>query len=269
LKLIQEHSYLDIEVKESPIQIQDYLTFHYYSALIHIGYKNYQSALEHFMLVLIVPGKSVSQVQIESVKKGILIDLLTLKDEQDERFKKLIHRAPNDKEKYAVLYSQFRTASNIDQWKTHLLEDKQLFENDNNWGLLQQVTNVYFPSKILALKEFKLLSFSQLGEYIGIRSVDEVETILVELIQSGKLNAKISFNKKLGPSNGLIEFMSHKLPPNARERFNKLVGEIENTLELNKILQQAGITAAANLKRTSNFDSDPEVLSQFNSMLVD
>ncbi|KAI7850763.1 hypothetical protein BDC45DRAFT_446544 [Circinella umbellata] len=73
---ILDHDIEDVNPSTYDISIKSFLLYHYYSAMIYIGNKNFERAIEFLVLTVSAPAQAISAIQVEAYKKYILVSLI-------------------------------------------------------------------------------------------------------------------------------------------------------------------------------------------------
>ncbi|KAJ8104191.1 hypothetical protein POJ06DRAFT_14927 [Lipomyces tetrasporus] len=183
----------------------DHLRFHYYGAMVFIGMKQYQKAIEYLAIVLCAPGFPCSMVQIEALKKTVLLQLIlygkhTLKlPRMANDFTSHSYRA------FARPYDHFAVAfENGDPTILKLVwnQIKGIFTADGNYGLALHALTAFRKQRIQKLrKTFITVTM----EYIESKDVDILENgpstkeFVLAMIADGDLRAKISQKSSTSP----------------------------------------------------------------------
>ncbi|KAK9240606.1 hypothetical protein V1525DRAFT_353046 [Lipomyces kononenkoae] len=184
---------------------QDHLRFHYYGAMVLIGMKQYEKAIEYLSIVLCAPGFPCSMVQIEALKKAILLQLILY-----GKHSLKLPRMANDfsSHSYRVFarpYDHFAIAfENGDPTVLKLVWNQinTIFSADGNYGLGLLALTAFRKQRIQSLrKTFITVPM----EYIESKDVDILENgpttkaFVLAMIQDGDLKAKISQKSSTSP----------------------------------------------------------------------
>ncbi|KAK9374133.1 uncharacterized protein V1513DRAFT_446762 [Lipomyces chichibuensis] len=184
---------------------QDHLRFHYYGAMVFIGMKQYEKAIEYLSIVLCAPGFPCSMVQIEALKKTILLQLI-LYGKHALRLPRMANDFTSHSYRaFARPYDHFAVAfENGDPTVLKLVWNQinNIFSADGNYGLALHSLTAFRKQRIQKLrKTFITVPM----EYIESKDIDILENgpstkgFVLAMIEDGDLRAKISQKSSTSP----------------------------------------------------------------------
>ncbi|KAK9369920.1 hypothetical protein V1509DRAFT_617930 [Lipomyces kononenkoae] len=184
---------------------QDHLRFHYYGAMVLIGMKQYEKAIEYLAIVLCAPGFPCSMVQIEALKKTILLQLILYGKHSLKLPRMANDFTSHSYRAFARPYDHFAVAfENGDPTVLKLVWNQinNIFSADGNYGLGLHALTAFRKQRIQKLrKTFMTVPM----KYIESNDVDILENgpstkaFVLAMIQDGDLMAKISQKSSTSP----------------------------------------------------------------------
>ncbi|TPX41651.1 hypothetical protein SeMB42_g01885 [Synchytrium endobioticum] len=198
----------EIEPKEYDIKIQDFLLHHYYGAMICIGLKRFDRALEMLSLCISAPATVTSAIQIEAYRKLMLVSYI--QHGKVLPFPKYTAQAVVRASKsYSAAYHDFVAAlesNNYQRVTAELNKQADAFNKHNNVGLAKQALNAWTRKAIAQLTQTYLtLALSDIARLVGIgegpRAAQEAEHHLLCMIDEGGIHATISYT-----AGGMVSF---------------------------------------------------------------
>ncbi|CAK0832886.1 unnamed protein product [Prorocentrum cordatum] len=174
---------------------QSFLCYFYYGALLRIGMKEYQLALQMLLVVLTCPASCLSAIQADAYKKYVLVSLKAHGESQA-----LPVYASHIVQRYAAIngYVQdlaeaFKAGDTAAM--NRVAEEKAAqIQADQNTGLVKQVVASLQRHKVqLLTKTYLTLSLAEIAKELGIEEskTAEVEELLFDMISNGEINARI------------------------------------------------------------------------------
>jgi len=178
-----------------PLTPQSFLCYFYYGALVRIGMREYQSALQLLLVVLTCPASCLSAIQADAYKKYVLVSLKAHGESQA-----LPVYASHIVQRYAAIngYVQdlaeaFKAGDTAAM--NRVAEEKATqIQADQNTGLVKQVVASLQRHKVqLLTKTYLTLSLAEIAKELGIEEsrTAEVEELLFDMISNGEINARI------------------------------------------------------------------------------
>ncbi|CAO3663940.1 unnamed protein product [Umbelopsis ramanniana] len=189
----------DIEHVDATLDtnIESFLSYYYYGAMIYIGNKKYGRALEFLSLAISAPSQAVSLIQLECFKKYVLLSLihygklLPLPKYTATVISKFVRRHCRQYISFADVYE----TQSVEKLSIALEKRREAFEKDNNWGLAGQCLRALQQQKIQDLtRTYITLSVSDIAEKVGFTGEDaktEVEKNILEMVEQGSIFASI------------------------------------------------------------------------------
>ncbi|KAI8636394.1 hypothetical protein BD408DRAFT_426218 [Parasitella parasitica] len=193
----------DIEILDTTkndIDIQRFLEYYYYGAIIYIGNLNYDRALDFLSIAVSVPTqKAISAIQVAAYKKFVLASLIiegqvrTLPKYTAQGVEKVCRTqaAP-----YLSLVNAF---AETDLSKFHDIASKNsgVFESDKHIGLVKQCLQSLRRKIIKELtKVYVTVGLNEMADKISGVTPQELELILIEMINQNQVLATMSITKQ-------------------------------------------------------------------------
>ncbi|KAL2918758.1 hypothetical protein HK105_201592 [Polyrhizophydium stewartii] len=200
---------LDVPITDfaSPVApiaaVQDFLLYHYYGGLVHIGNKRFQAAQQFFEICLNAPSTVPSAIQIESYKRLVLVSLL-LKGEMTALPKSVAPIVLRSCRSQAAAYLEFASAfASLSHTRAAAKAQQfaERFHADKTLGLVQQCLADIVRRKIQQLTSTYLtLSLGDIARSVGLVDASvpievaeaEAEAHVLQMIESGRVLATIS-----------------------------------------------------------------------------
>ncbi|KAF8219143.1 hypothetical protein L208DRAFT_1418768 [Tricholoma matsutake] len=182
----------NIDTSLSDLHYNDNLTYHYSGGCALAALKRWSEAEEFFEICASSPGIVPSAIQLEALKKLRLVQLIA--SGKPSSLPKYIHPLLNR----ILKNTPYNTLINAYPHNTELLEDvlekeRQLFNTDKNTGLVMQAID---RAPRWALKRltatYVTLGLADIARAVKIESEDEVRDIVLSMIESGDISARIS-----------------------------------------------------------------------------
>ncbi|TPX30261.1 hypothetical protein SmJEL517_g06140 [Synchytrium microbalum] len=201
------HDISEVDPKEFDVKVQDFLLHHYYGAMICIGLKKFDRAIEMLHLCIATPASVTSAIQIEAYRKFILVSYI-----QHGKILPIpkytaapVARATKS---YSASYADFATAlesNNRQRVVTELSKSQDVFNKQHNLGLAKQALTALTRKSIAQLTQTYLtLSLADIARLVGIEgpnAVLEAEHHVVCMIEEGQILATISHT-----AGGMVSF---------------------------------------------------------------
>ncbi|KAJ3322612.1 hypothetical protein HDV06_002826 [Boothiomyces sp. JEL0866] len=244
------------------IDASNFLLYHYYGGMIYLGLKDYEKAIEFLSVTLYVPGNVISQIQIEAVKKLILISLIT--NTQHTLPKQLSVASQKALSTSTSAYSSFADAFRSGSSKTlqnAYTEHTQTFSSDGNLGVAKQCLDAFVSWRIMQLtKTYITLSLSDIERQVG-GSLEFIQPLniqqkLVKMIKDGQINAKIDMKEKI------IRFIDQKTSSPQIELDNQLA----NIMKLGNQIVEFDRIVGKSKAYLSNSKNDFQMMSEADEM---
>ncbi|KAG1871565.1 hypothetical protein F4604DRAFT_1770415 [Suillus subluteus] len=180
------HSITTIDLSLSDLTYHDNLIYHYAGGIALAALKNWSAAEELFEICASSPGTTASAIQMESLKKLALVQL--------------IYRgktSPPSKYMHPILmrlfkatpYSSFMNAYPLqrDYLRTIVENEQQLFAN--------KLTTTYLT-----------LHLSDIGREVGISDENEVKSLILSMIECSEISAELSADGTVSFSDPPVKF---------------------------------------------------------------
>ncbi|KAI9312255.1 hypothetical protein BX666DRAFT_868065 [Dichotomocladium elegans] len=190
----------DVDPQAHAISIKSFLLYHYYGAMIYIGNKNFDRALDFLILVLSAPAQTASAIQMEAYKKFVLVSLIHhghIPALPKYTFHLLEKTFKHKHSGYFAIADSFKER-NVKKFKELLEAHREMLLSDANMGLAKQclqalgretikrLTNVYVT---LSLQEMTTMLEPVDDEPV---TEEQVESLLLEMIGNNQIHAKMT-----------------------------------------------------------------------------
>ncbi|KAH7882842.1 hypothetical protein F5I97DRAFT_1900062 [Phlebopus sp. FC_14] len=203
---VLEHPITTIDLSLSDLHYNDNLVYHYAGGMVYAALKQWAEAEELFEICACSPGPAAAGIQMEALKKLILVQLI-------HRGKmipppKYIHPALPRLLK-GTPYSQFVNAfpQQRAQLRSIVDAEQQLFMAEKTLGLVMQALDCAPRWSIRKLTATYLtLHLSDIGQAVGIESEDEVRAVILDMIESSEIRAKLSADGTVSFSDPPVKF---------------------------------------------------------------
>ncbi|KAJ6069545.1 hypothetical protein N7499_011432 [Penicillium canescens] len=181
----------------SKISYRDYLQYFLYGGMVYMALKDWRKALHFLGVVVSTPvASSVSLVMVDAYKKWVLVGLL----EHGKLYPPPTITTPHVMKIYQslarpyVILAHAFERGDIRRLKAEVDSAEDIWQNDNNMGLVSQVVNIFFGQAITKLgKTFAALTVADLAKQVFPLPVrgEVAESVIVSLVLSGALDATL------------------------------------------------------------------------------
>ncbi|EGO03156.1 hypothetical protein SERLA73DRAFT_174596 [Serpula lacrymans var. lacrymans S7.3] len=189
---VLSHPITTIDTTLSDIHYNDNLVYHYAGGMALAALKRWSEAEEFFEICVTSPGQVPAAIQMEALKKWLIVQLIyrgkimPLPKYTNPMLFRSIKNTPYTS--FANFYPQ-----HIDQLRTILEKDNQLFTNDKTLGLLSQALERAPRWSITKLTSTYLtLGLSDIGRAVGIQKEEDVRVLILSMVESSEISAQIS-----------------------------------------------------------------------------
>ncbi|EGC37972.1 hypothetical protein DICPUDRAFT_29503 [Dictyostelium purpureum] len=199
---IIEANITSINPKESAIGIKDILCFFYYSGIIFTALKKYKKALEAYKFVLTAPASALSAIVVEAYKKFVVVCLIQYGSIQHfpRNTPTVVQRNIKSHCKVYMDYGFTFPNSSISEVQQKAASSAELFQKDNNWGLIKTSIKSIYRRNIKKLTQtFMTLSINDIAEKVNLPKA-KAEQFVLKMIEEGEIFATI--NQK----DGMVSF---------------------------------------------------------------
>ena len=172
------------------LSVEGVLTYQLYSAMVHIGRKEFDAALQALTNCIAAPADVASAIQLEAYKKWVLLWLLRRgRVPKPPRFASKVARELLEcAAEYTALQQAYATGDLDAVIARHAAE----YTRDANMGLVRQVRTRHTRDAIRKLTEtFLTLSLDAIAAEVGLATAAEAEAVLVSMIGAGEIFAII------------------------------------------------------------------------------
>ncbi|KAG6327766.1 hypothetical protein ID866_11323 [Astraeus odoratus] len=195
-----------IDLTLSDLTYNDNLVYHYAGGMVYAALKRWAEAEEFFEICACSPGAVPAAIQLEAFKKLALVQLIhhgkTLPPPKyiHPNLPRLLKGTP-----YSVFinaYPQQRT-----QLRSILETDHSVFAAEKNLGLIYQALECAPRWSIRKLTATYLtLHISDIGQSVGITNEEEVHALLLDMIRSSEISARLSADGTVAFSDPPVKF---------------------------------------------------------------
>ncbi|XP_012935761.1 COP9 signalosome complex subunit 3 [Aplysia californica] len=232
--------FLDIDITEisregGRFDAKDYLLHYYYGGMIYTALKNYDRALYYFEVVVTTPSVAVSHIMMEAYKKFILVSLIlhgkiiNLPQYTSQVLKRYIRPLCQPYLDLASVYAQ----NNLADLRTTLTKHTEVFNRDNNMGLVKQCQTSMIKKNIQRLtKTFLTLSLTDMANRVQLSGPKEAENYVLHMIEDGEIFATI--NQK----DGMVRFHDNPEKYSSPNMLLELDKEMQRCIQLDSKLRE-------------------------------
>eukprot|EP00808_Paulinella_micropora_P006107 g54770.t1 len=228
-----------------------FLEFNYYAAMLCIGMKEFESALEHLHMALTIDTHAVSAIQVASFKKYILCSLLVhgeveIIPQNSDSTVNIVNRVCRSLcGPYLKLAPAWKQGpSEIDAVIT---THQEVLTRDRNLGLAKQLSKTLIRRNIQRLTNtYVTLSLEDIAQHANLKTPAEAESYLLGMIKEGTLAAKIDQKR------GMISFLENGESYDTSTMVHKLSSKISQLQELSQTIR----------KLTETVDTSPAYVSK-------
>eukprot|EP00088_Acartia_fossae_P036776 TRINITY_DN3797_c0_g1_i1.p1 TRINITY_DN3797_c0_g1~~TRINITY_DN3797_c0_g1_i1.p1 ORF type:complete len:449 (-),score=114.31 TRINITY_DN3797_c0_g1_i1:569-1888(-) len=175
------------------------LLYYYYGGCIYLAVKQFEKALYFFEVTVTCPTAAVSHVMLEAYKKYLLLNLLVHGDKPKDFVTLPKFTSPivgKFVKPLCYAYTEIVNAyhlNNVDELRNVIAKYRDIYDNDSNLGLVNQVHKTQVRSNIKRLtKPFVTLSLADVASRVGLQNPAAAEKEIVEMIREGCIHATIS-----------------------------------------------------------------------------
>jgi len=174
------------------LNYNDNLTYHYAGGIALAALKHWAEAEEFFELVVSAPGQVPSALQLEALKKLVLVQLIAkgkttpLPKYTNPILLRLLKSSP-----YSGLVNAYPQQTN--NLRGIAKKEQELFATERNTGLVQQAIDRAPRWSIKKLTATYLtLGLSEIGKAVGIDNEEDVRRVVLDMIACSEITAQIS-----------------------------------------------------------------------------
>ncbi|KAF8838396.1 hypothetical protein BDN67DRAFT_971595 [Paxillus ammoniavirescens] len=189
---ILAHPITTIDTSISDLHYNDNLVYHYAGGMAYAALKRWSEAQEFFEICACSPGSAAAAIQMEALKKLILVQLIHEgKTTPPPKYinpvlPRLFKSTPYSL--FVNAYPQHRA-----QLRFIIEGEQQLFAAEKTLGLITQALDRAPRWTIRKLTATYLtLHLSDIAQAVGMESEDEVRSLILGMIESSEISAQLS-----------------------------------------------------------------------------
>ncbi|KAI9274806.1 hypothetical protein BDA99DRAFT_498636 [Phascolomyces articulosus] len=196
---ILDHDIENVDPAGFDISIKSFLLYHYYSAMIYIGNKNFERAIEFLVLTISAPAQVISAIQVEAYKKYILVSLIHLgRVPPLPRYTSVVLEKyfKNKHPEYSELVDSFQKG--LPQLRASIEAHREPLTEDSHIGLAKQCIEALRREIIKRLGDvYVTLTMGEMAQLVSEKekqtvNEDDLERMLLAMIEHDQLFASIS-----------------------------------------------------------------------------
>jgi tetratricopeptide (TPR) repeat protein len=225
-----------LEMETDLKNVENLLKITYYKGIIYLMLKRREEAVQEFKKNLIIPSSRTSQIQVEALRKLLLVELITKTSDARLGVGRVLLK---EAEKYLEFVDIYKSG-NLKKIKDFVGKEGDVFKRHGNWGLVKQVlaSENYLLTEFQKLqKVYSRILLKDLGsvKILNCKSLDLVEYRLEEFenFLTNLPNTGIVVDDRSGE----IIFSEQLKARNLKEISKRLQAISENFLEFNRNLQ--------------------------------
>ncbi|KAI6145726.1 hypothetical protein EDD17DRAFT_1790871 [Pisolithus thermaeus] len=200
------HPITTIDLAISELTYNDNLVYHYAGGIIYAALRRWTEAEEFFEICACSPGAVPAAIQLEALKKLVLIQLI--REGKTSPPPKYIHPHLSRLFKNTP-YSTFVNAypHQRGQLRSIVESEGALFSAEKNLGLISEALERAPRWSIRKLTATYLtLHLSDIGQAVGIESEGQVRALILDMIQSSEICARLSSDGTVSFSDPPVQF---------------------------------------------------------------
>uniref|UniRef100_A0A6A7GAM0 COP9 signalosome complex subunit 3 n=1 Tax=Hirondellea gigas TaxID=1518452 RepID=A0A6A7GAM0_9CRUS len=259
LPIVQRPVYEVHTAEKTPFDPKSNLLYHYYSASIFIAFRKHELALDCLQMALTAPSLALSEIQIESYKKYVLLSLYIhgrLVELPSFTCPSIYRHVAKLCEPYTSLAEAY--AKGVLQLEECIQLHKDDFVKDENYGLVQQVLRRLVRRNIKNLTDtYITLSVDAIAEMAKTKDARQAEDYILSMIEEGGIFAKID------QQNGMVSFLGDDEDYATQEMISNLDTNIHDIMSFWRRVQQVNEEVSLDpkyinktLKQNQNVDQE-------------
>ncbi|CAK9294064.1 unnamed protein product [Gordionus sp. m RMFG-2023] len=172
------------------------LLYYYYGGLIYLALKNYERSFLFFEIGLTIPAHSISLIMVETLKKYIILSLLTHNKviNLPKFTSNIVVRVikPICQPYLDIANAYMNSPNNIALLENKLAEHTELLNKDGNMGLAKQLKKAFHKNHLKKLSKIYLtISIDNLTNQLKLQNENLTKRLLIEMIMNGEIHGKI------------------------------------------------------------------------------
>ncbi|KAI9058652.1 hypothetical protein FKP32DRAFT_1596958 [Trametes sanguinea] len=181
-----------VDTSLSDLHYNDNLVYHYSGGIALGALKRWREAEEFFEICVSAPAQVPAAIQLEAYKKLALVQLIQYGE-----------TVPPPKYTHPALVRLFKGSAygafvkmypaQVETLRSFVAREQEMFSQERTLGLINQAIErapVWLIKKLTAT--YLTLGLADIGREVGISSVEDVRSIILDMIDSGEINATIS-----------------------------------------------------------------------------
>jgi COP9 signalosome complex subunit 3 len=213
---------------------RDMLRYFYYGGMVYTGVKDFGKAVELFKHGFTAPAAVLSAIMVECYKKYTLVSLLhsgSVKPVPKYTSPIVQRHLKSTCPAYQEFVNAYGTNSTDEVHKV-ATQHVEVFQKDNNFGLVKQCIQALYRSNIKRhTQTYLTLSLVQIAESVKLASPKDAERAILRMIEEGQIHASI--NQK----DGMVSFLESPEQYNDNNVLNHIDQQIRRTIELSTKLR--------------------------------
>ncbi|KAL7278794.1 hypothetical protein ACG7TL_007803 [Trametes sanguinea] len=181
-----------VDTSLSDLHYNDNLVYHYSGGIALGALKRWREAEEFFEICVSAPAQVPAAIQLEAYKKLALVQLI--QNGETVPLPKYTHPALVRLFKasaYGAFVKMYPTQ--VETLRNFVAKEQDTFIQERTLGLINQAIErapIWLIKKLTAT--YLTLGLTDIGREVGISSVEDVRSIILDMIDSGEINATIS-----------------------------------------------------------------------------
>eukprot|EP00928_Gymnodinium_smaydae_P087118 TRINITY_DN71451_c0_g1_i1.p1 TRINITY_DN71451_c0_g1~~TRINITY_DN71451_c0_g1_i1.p1 ORF type:complete len:437 (+),score=94.34 TRINITY_DN71451_c0_g1_i1:157-1467(+) len=241
------------------LPVASFLCYFYYGAMIRIGLKEYNQALQLLRVALTCPASCLSAIQADAYKKYVLVSLkvngeLVALPVYSSSIVQRYAKSPG----YATEIADAFKLADAEALQTVVTEKAPQIQADGNMGLVKQVVESLHRHKVQRLtKTYLTLSVPEILRELalpaGPESERKVEELLFDMISCGEIKARID------QVSGMVSFDEENDEELDAAMASQLEGRMAQILELAarvSAFEQEVVSSQAYIRKTAAVQFD-------------
>ncbi|CDO75711.1 hypothetical protein BN946_scf184493.g9 [Trametes cinnabarina] len=181
-----------VDTTLSDLHYNDNLVYHYSGGIALGALKRWREAEEFFEICVSAPAQVPAAIQLEAYKKLALVQLIQYGETVN--LPKYTHPSLTRMFKGSACGAFVKLyPTQVDTLRNFVSKEQETFTQERTLGLINQAIErapVWLIKKLTAT--YLTLGLADIGREVGINNVEDVRSIILDMIDSGEINATIS-----------------------------------------------------------------------------